>query len=138
MERLQPEGYYPFQHTTGLWKHKWRSLVFSLLVDYFGVKYVGKQHADHFLNIIKYIGNDLNILTEVYSATFLSNGTNITAWSTYPCQDKSQSDYTNVIIPQPEEKNMCFTNGKESNMVPNNNEPHQEMTHPILNPSKLK
>ena len=31
----------------GLWKHKWRPVTFSLVVDDFGVKYIGKQHADH-------------------------------------------------------------------------------------------
>jgi hypothetical protein len=42
-----PFGYYPSRHTPALWLHKTRPIAFSLIVDYFTVKYVGKQHADH-------------------------------------------------------------------------------------------
>jgi hypothetical protein len=45
--RLAQFGYYPARHTPGLWLHKTRPISFSLVVDYFAVKYVGKQHADH-------------------------------------------------------------------------------------------
>jgi hypothetical protein len=45
--RLAPFGYYPARHTPGLWLHKTRPIAFSLVVDDFAVKYVGKQHADH-------------------------------------------------------------------------------------------
>ena len=31
----------------GLWQHKWRPVQFTLVVDYFGVKYVGEKHALH-------------------------------------------------------------------------------------------
>ena len=31
----------------GLWKHEWRPIQFTLVVDDFGVKYVGKEHALH-------------------------------------------------------------------------------------------
>ena len=39
--RLAPHGYYQCQHTPGLWRHKWRPILYSLVVDDFGVKYVG-------------------------------------------------------------------------------------------------
>jgi hypothetical protein len=45
--RLAPHGYYQCRHTQGLWRHKWRPILFSLVVDDFGVKYVGKQHVEH-------------------------------------------------------------------------------------------
>jgi hypothetical protein len=45
--RLAPFGYYPARHTPGLWLHKMRPIAFSLIVDDFTVKYVGKQHDDH-------------------------------------------------------------------------------------------
>jgi hypothetical protein len=48
--RLAPFGYYPAHHTTGLWLHKTSPIAFSLIVDDFAVKYVGKQHADHLRN----------------------------------------------------------------------------------------
>jgi hypothetical protein len=50
--RLAPFGYYPTRHTPGLWLHKTRPISFSLVVDNFAVKYVGKQHADHFRNAL--------------------------------------------------------------------------------------
>jgi hypothetical protein len=34
-------------NTPGLWKHKPRPISFTLVVDDFGVKYVGKEHIDH-------------------------------------------------------------------------------------------
>jgi hypothetical protein len=40
--RLEPFGYYPARHTHGLWLHKTRPIAFSLIVDDFAVKYVGK------------------------------------------------------------------------------------------------
>jgi hypothetical protein len=46
-KRLSPFGYYPAHHTTGMWLHKTRPIAFSLIVDDFTFKYVGKQHADH-------------------------------------------------------------------------------------------
>ena len=33
--------------TPGLWRHKWRPIQFCLLVDDFGIKYVGEKHALH-------------------------------------------------------------------------------------------
>jgi hypothetical protein len=45
--RLAPFGYYPARHTTGLWLHKTLPIFFTLVVDDFAVKYVGKQHAEH-------------------------------------------------------------------------------------------
>jgi hypothetical protein len=39
-------GYYPAHNTPGLWWHKTRPIAFSLIVDDFAVKYVGREHAD--------------------------------------------------------------------------------------------
>jgi hypothetical protein len=46
-KRLALFGYYPARHTSGLWLHKTRPIAFSLIVDDFAVKYMGKHHADH-------------------------------------------------------------------------------------------
>lgn len=46
-KRLALHGYAPTTHTPGLWRHKTRPITFTLVVDDFGVKYVGKQHAEH-------------------------------------------------------------------------------------------
>jgi hypothetical protein len=44
---LAPFGFYPACHTPGSWLHKTRPISFTLVVDDFTVKYVGKQHAEH-------------------------------------------------------------------------------------------
>ena len=41
-ERLAKHGYYEAPHTPGLWKHTWRPVWFSLIVDDFGIKYIGE------------------------------------------------------------------------------------------------
>jgi hypothetical protein len=45
--RLAPFGYYPARHTPGLWLHKTQPISFTLVVDDFAVKNVGRQHAEH-------------------------------------------------------------------------------------------
>ena len=44
---LNKQGYHQSKLVPGLWKHTWRSVQFTLVVDDFGVKYVGKEHAMH-------------------------------------------------------------------------------------------
>jgi hypothetical protein len=50
--RLALFGYYPACYTPGLWLHKTRPISFTLVVDDFTVKYVGKQHAAHLRNAL--------------------------------------------------------------------------------------
>ena len=52
-QKLAPHGYYEVAHMPGLWKHISRLITFTLVVDDFGVKYKGKQHADHLLGILQ-------------------------------------------------------------------------------------
>ncbi len=47
------EGYYKAASTPGLWRHKWRPIHFCLLVDYFGVEYVGIEHFNYLLDLLK-------------------------------------------------------------------------------------
>ena len=49
---LAPHGYAPAKNTPGLWTHFNRPIVFTLVVNDFGVKYVGEEHAKHLLNIL--------------------------------------------------------------------------------------
>ena len=39
--------------TPGFWTHAWRPISFTLVVDDFGVNYVGKEHADHLVGLLK-------------------------------------------------------------------------------------
>ena len=49
---LEPYGYSTCRLTPGLWTHKSRPISFTLCVDNFGIKYVGREHADHLLNAL--------------------------------------------------------------------------------------
>jgi hypothetical protein len=49
---LANDGYRPTTHTHGLWTHDTRPISFSLVVDDFGVKYVGREHAEHLMACI--------------------------------------------------------------------------------------
>ena len=46
-ERLEAAGYYEAAITPGLWKHKWRPILFALIVDDFGIEYVRIEHFNH-------------------------------------------------------------------------------------------
>ena len=46
-------GYSPVPHTPGLWRHQWQPITFCLVVDDFGVKYIGKEHADHLIQCLR-------------------------------------------------------------------------------------
>jgi hypothetical protein len=50
---LAKDGYRTTQHTHGLWKHDTHPISFSLVVDDVGVKYVGREHAEHLMECIK-------------------------------------------------------------------------------------
>ena len=51
-KRLNAAGYHETATTPGLWRHVWRPIQFVLIVDDFGVEYVGQQHADHLLAVL--------------------------------------------------------------------------------------
>ncbi len=52
-KRLNKHGYSQSKAVLGLWTHKTRSISFTLVVNDFGVKYVGKEHAMHLNSILK-------------------------------------------------------------------------------------
>ena len=64
---LSKHGYFPVQQTPGLWKHTWRPVTFSLVVDYFGVKYIGKDHAQHLINALE---NDYKLALDWQGKTY--------------------------------------------------------------------
>ena len=51
--RLLKAGYRQSKITPGYWKHEWRPISFTLVVDDFGVKYIGKEHTMHLIRTIK-------------------------------------------------------------------------------------
>ena len=52
-KRLNKAGYFQSDTTPGFWKHEWRPISFALVVDDFGVKYVGKENADHLISVLQ-------------------------------------------------------------------------------------
>ena len=65
--RLKKADYYEAATTPGLWCHKWRPIQFVLLVDDFGIEYVGKEHI---LNLLKTLEMDYDITTDWEGTTF--------------------------------------------------------------------
>ncbi|KAL7476326.1 hypothetical protein ACHAW6_002196 [Cyclotella cf. meneghiniana] len=53
----------------GLWKHKTQTILFTLIVDDFGVKHVSKEHVKHLKHVLE----------EHYKATAYWTGTSYTA-----------------------------------------------------------
>ena len=51
-KRMNKEWYKQIQVTPGFWTHDWLPVSFSLCVYDFGVKYVGKEHADHLMVVL--------------------------------------------------------------------------------------
>ena len=52
-KRLAYYGYFERPHTPGLWKHFSRPTQFTLVVDDFGIKYVGQENLDHLLMALR-------------------------------------------------------------------------------------
>ena len=50
---LAPWGYEPCPFTAGLWRHKDSDLMFTLVVDDFGVRYTDKTHVEHLLKAVE-------------------------------------------------------------------------------------
>ena len=48
---LAKHGYYEVKHTLGLFIHKNGPIWFTLPVNGFGEKYIGKQHAEQFIKL---------------------------------------------------------------------------------------
>jgi hypothetical protein len=91
--RLNPFGYYPARHTPGLWLHKTRPISFTLVVDYFAVKYVGKQQAEHLQNALLQTYE----LTTDWTATVYSGMTLKWDYGKWTC-DISMHGYVSKVL----------------------------------------
>jgi hypothetical protein len=52
-DRLAEFDYYKAATTPGLWHHKWRPVMFALIVNNFAIQYVGDAHLDHLCQALK-------------------------------------------------------------------------------------
>ena len=53
-KRFKNQSYQKSKLVPGLWRDDWRLVQFALLVDTFGVKCVGEEHASHLKRTIEY------------------------------------------------------------------------------------
>jgi hypothetical protein len=51
-QRLNKHGYHQSPSTPGLCRHSYWPISFKLCVDNFGIKYVGRKHANHLTSIL--------------------------------------------------------------------------------------
>jgi hypothetical protein len=72
-KQLSAHGYYQCATMPGLWRHKWRPILFALIVDDFSIEYVEKIHAEHLLTALH---ENYNVTTDWTGSKFA--GTNIT------------------------------------------------------------
>jgi hypothetical protein len=52
-KRLEKHGYKQSKYTPGFWTHETRQICFTLVVDDFGVKYVGEDNAKHLIQVLE-------------------------------------------------------------------------------------
>jgi hypothetical protein len=52
-EHLVHHGYFKQPHTPGLWKHITHPVWLNLCVDNFGIKYIGREHLQHFYDALQ-------------------------------------------------------------------------------------
>ena len=65
--RLDLDGYYQATHIPGLWKHRMKPVQFTLVVDDFGVEYVGIKHSHHLIETLqKYYEITINWKGDLY------------------------------------------------------------------------
>ena len=53
--------YSPVQHTPSLWRHQWCPISFFLVVDDFGVKCIGEEHAGHLIECLRNYYQEVDI-----------------------------------------------------------------------------
>jgi hypothetical protein len=52
-KRLNKHGYHQSPITLSLWQQDFQPISFTLCVDDFGIKYVGREHVEHLSDILK-------------------------------------------------------------------------------------
>ncbi len=50
---MEEEGYYKAHSTPGHWQHTWHPVQFCLIANNFGIEYVGIEHFNHLLTLLK-------------------------------------------------------------------------------------
>jgi hypothetical protein len=118
---LAKYGYRPTQHTHVLWTHDTRPISFSLVLDDYGVKYVGREHTEHLMACIK---KNYSISSDwkghAYCGLTLDWDYKTAQW-TYLCQDTSRTPSINTNMPPQHAQNTHHTRGIHLYMAPKRN-----------------
>ncbi len=102
----------------GLWKHKMRPISFTLLVDDFGVKYVGEEQVIHLIWCKNKNINSLRIGPENFIAVSSSIGIMMLEPLTYLCRGTLQSSCKNTSITCRQNRSIVHTPLPQSSMEP--------------------
>ena len=52
-KKIAPHGYFEVKHTPGLWTYITGPMQFTLVVDYFCVKYIRRKDPEHLLSVLE-------------------------------------------------------------------------------------
>jgi hypothetical protein len=122
------KGYYKAESAQGLWCHKWHPIQFCLIVDDFGVEYVGLKHFNHLHNVLKkFYGVQFNMAGNKF-VDMTSNETTQPAGVASVCPAISIAFSSSLNIPVQLNPISCCTNACQLPMVLRPNSPQQ----PIL------
>ena len=100
----------------GLWCHQWFPISFCLIVNDFGIKYIGQEHANHLIQCLcnNYQGVDIAANA---SAASTSNGTIPIISVTSACLATSKMPITNSSIPLPKRPKTTHIPPQPNNMA---------------------
>ena len=104
-KRLSTHVYYECQFTPGLYRHMWHPIMFSLVVDDFGVKCQGIQHAKHLKEALeKYSEVDVDWKGQLFYSITLNWNYNMRyvylSVPGYVHRDRTKDQHSNPKKPQ--------------------------------------
>ena len=122
---LAKHGHIQSKHTHGLFNHKTRPVSFSLVVDDFGVKYVGKENAQH---LVDTLSSKCTITTD-WDGTLYCGIT--LKWDYHnrtvdPCQDTLTKHSNDSNTPHPNDQSTLPMLGSNPPTAPRYNTPQQK------------
>ena len=100
--RLEEESYYKAHSTPGLWQHKWRPVQFCLIVDNFGIEYIGIEHFNHLLALLKNTTKSKPTWRATRLQASMSNGTFRAGGHTLTCEPTLTTYYSPSTGPSQE------------------------------------
>jgi hypothetical protein len=104
-ERLAKFDYYKAATTPGLWHHKWRPVMFALIVDNFAIQYIGDAHLDHLCQALK---KHYKVSEEINGTRFA--GMTLKWIVASPCQVTSATSVPGTSNSRPPSANSLLTN----------------------------